>query len=262
MALFVPVGVTAKIQRAEEHLKALNVQLAAFVEAHQPTMRPEFDPETLKYTIYVQNVTEPPIGLGVLVGDVVHNLRSALDHLLWQIIVLSGGTPGGWNQWPIYDTAEKFTQQVTVPYQRQKRSPLLGVTQDTFDAIEAYQPYRAEDPQQHALAILRDLSNVDKHQIVHPSMFALTQESPKFTGNFHHVEVEWEASPIKEGAAVAHVTIYAASDAEVVEIETKVPVDIRFGEIRIPGRKFTEMARIVVQVIGAFCESFRPVDEP
>jgi hypothetical protein len=32
----------------------------------------------------IESAANPPPTLGVLIGDVVHNLRSALDHLAWR----------------------------------------------------------------------------------------------------------------------------------------------------------------------------------
>jgi hypothetical protein len=50
---------------------------------------------------------------------------------------------------------------------------LSGVSREHQDIIEAFQPYRSDDPI-HALSLLRDLSNIDKHRILQ----LVTMEDP------------------------------------------------------------------------------------
>ena len=44
--------------------------------------------------LYLARVSrEPPVRWGVMAGEIVHHLRSALDHLAWQLVLDGGGTP-------------------------------------------------------------------------------------------------------------------------------------------------------------------------
>jgi hypothetical protein len=66
-----------------------------------------FDSDAWEWVERFQVVREPPLRLGVMFGDCVQNLRSALDHLAWQVTLLDGGTPGDSTQFPI---ASKYSK--------------------------------------------------------------------------------------------------------------------------------------------------------
>src|SRR5262245_38750186 len=91
-------GVWAKLARAEEHLITLADEIKAFITRDpQPfgLSVPQFDPVTGWYIVYAIVDEDPPERLGVILGDVLHNTRSALDHLVWQLVILNRGTPKG-----------------------------------------------------------------------------------------------------------------------------------------------------------------------
>ncbi|MBI4261368.1 MAG: hypothetical protein HY658_12475, partial [Actinobacteria bacterium] len=100
--------------------------------------------------------------LSLVLGDALHNYRSALDHLVFQLALMGrdgGDAPEG-TQFVIRDTPEAFEKA-------KARGYLDGVAQQHQDMIESVQPYRSADPALHPLGLLRDLSNVDKHRIIH-----------------------------------------------------------------------------------------------
>ena len=135
------LGCRLKLQAAWRHRQALGEQLEAFVARDDP---------------------EPsPLHLGVIVGDFLHNLRCVLDHLVWQLVELNGVKPGDHNQFPIFDTPAAYNEKAG--------RYLRGVASDHRALIEGFQPYHLDgDPTRHYLAVLRDLSNIDKHRFVHP----------------------------------------------------------------------------------------------
>jgi hypothetical protein len=38
----------------------------------------------------------------VILGEIIHDLRSSLDHVVWQLVIANGSLPGYWNQFPIF----------------------------------------------------------------------------------------------------------------------------------------------------------------
>ena len=111
----------------------------------------------------------------VLLGDAIHNLRSALDHLIWQLVLLDTGKEGSnENQFPIVSTGDRYwsTTKNGGPSTRDTR--LRGVSEEHRAIIDACQPYRILRPKEvEALAALRDLSNHDKHRLLHVLLFAV-----------------------------------------------------------------------------------------
>ena len=95
-------------------------------------------------------------------GDCLHNLRAALDHLAWELVIEAGNTPR---------TARPATQFPILTKRREKNGEVLpavihpGVSKAAEALVERLQPYNAGgDPTQHPLAVLNQLENIDKHR--------------------------------------------------------------------------------------------------
>jgi len=92
-----------------------------------------------------------PSGIRSVIGDVVQNLRIPLNYLTRELAYLDSGSVQTRTQFPTFSKQEGF---------RGKESEYLrGVNPAHRHAIEGLQPYNGGD----WLALLRDLSNPDKH---------------------------------------------------------------------------------------------------
>ena len=135
------LGSWAKSARGSDHLKQLNGELVAHIE---------WDPQLAQI---------PAIHWTLLVGDACHNLRGALDHMVFQLALLSGANEPTTTAFPI----------ATEPglYERAASRLLSEVALQYRDRIERHQPYNSgEDPEMHGLTLLRELNNFDKHRIL------------------------------------------------------------------------------------------------
>lgn len=94
------------------------------------------------------------VDLSVRTGEVLYNLRSALDHLVEQLVLANGGKPTPKNQFPICDDEGEWPPGRT----------LEGVSPRHEEAIKSHQPFQASDMERDPLRILRKLSNRDKHR--------------------------------------------------------------------------------------------------
>ena len=97
------IGARLKVERARKHLDLLRQETRAFTEGKPYGVRAEFDAERSEYAIRIRlrdPDTRVPIGLSLIAGDAVHNLRSALDHLAWQLAIIGTG-PGRFTQFPL-----------------------------------------------------------------------------------------------------------------------------------------------------------------
>jgi hypothetical protein len=94
----------------------------------------------------------------VIIGDIAHNLRSALDHVTWQLVLANGGEPK--------EGSGGTTFPILLKKPRARLRIVGGVSADARDAIEAAQPYNAQpiDRNRHPLAALGHVSNTDKHR--------------------------------------------------------------------------------------------------
>lgn len=92
-------------------------------------------------------------------GDCIHNLRSALDHLAYQLVVLNKRTPGNKTFFPIHDRPPR----TGVKHLWRKRPLVRDVSVKAYRLIESVQPYKRGNIGGR-LAELRDLDNIDKHR--------------------------------------------------------------------------------------------------
>jgi hypothetical protein len=99
-----------------------------------------------------------------MIGDAVHNIRSALDYLVYELAppkVRRKRT----TQFPIFLTQADFLGK--------SGAMIEGIAGDERKLIESVQPYRSDDPRTHPLAVLNRLSNRDKHRLLVPVVAAM-----------------------------------------------------------------------------------------
>jgi hypothetical protein len=163
-----------KLGRADEHLDILDEELRVFFKSYAY-------PKLLEHTLdgpWHVVLVNPPVNelpptprLSLICGDAIQNIRAALDHLVWQLVLLEGNRPGGWTKFPITTHINDFNSSVRAPKDPKKRpSPLQGITVggEAWTLIEKAQPYNGgemlKDPARHELVVLAFLSNTDKHR--------------------------------------------------------------------------------------------------
>jgi hypothetical protein len=149
-----------KVERANQHLAELKKGLASGMadQLHAVTM--ESDTKSLYESgpFFILDSTIPAI-----VGDIVHNLRSALDHLAWQLVsvgVANGETRSqGWEkiQFPIAHSFDSFVSM--------KGRAIEGARREAIKVLDRLKPYQGGND---ALWLLRQLDNTDKHSFILP----------------------------------------------------------------------------------------------
>jgi hypothetical protein len=147
-------SIRAKIERAEQHLSELT-EIDRPYKSVKCSLSVKENPETgISHLSF--DLPAPPATVPTIVGDCLNNLRSALDHLIWQIVDSNGiAQPASSNMFPICSTEEAFANQV-------KGNRLRGVPQNAVDQIRRLQPYVGEH--NRLLWLLSELCNLDKHR--------------------------------------------------------------------------------------------------
>lgn len=164
------VGVRAKIERANQHIKDIETVMRAFRDKNPYGFRIENDPKTGDEIHLVEIRRETPTPLSLITGDALHNLRSALDHLAWQAHEADGGKPDKKTEFPVCDAPSKYKPRDLA--KKQKFSPRL------IKLFESVQPYQAG---YEMLGVLHELNNFDKHRLLIVTAFALSGVMPTWT---------------------------------------------------------------------------------
>lgn len=103
------------------------------------------------------NATPPLEEMSLLLGDAVHNMRSALDALAWELCHLDGQKPANPNK--VY-----FPAVVAESKWREAAENLKSMPPEFLERIRRKQPYLADPPAKALLAVLAQMSNQDKHR--------------------------------------------------------------------------------------------------
>src|SRR5258708_7566139 len=98
-------SVIAKIERAKEHVRNLVPEISAFWTPARYTIALEDDPHTGDEVFRIHgNDFDLPARWSCIVGEAIHNLRSALDHLAWQLVLANNNIPNRSAEFPIFET--------------------------------------------------------------------------------------------------------------------------------------------------------------
>jgi hypothetical protein len=187
--------------RAIQHAGYLRRHCDAYAEANPLQLRPQFDSATQAHLVYLEG-RKPPLYLGLLLGEVIHDLRSALDHVAWRLAIQETGfevvsdprvAPS--IQFPICRTRAVFDKHRSIRY----------FSKEAVTIIEQFQPYHNVGSHLvNPLAFVQHLSNADKHQALTPSLGQVREadivlRSPPAL-SYHQVELLVPANTILDPA--------------------------------------------------------------
>jgi hypothetical protein len=182
--------VRVKVQRAKKHLVDLERELIAFGRRTQANVELTEDGPQIGIQQY-RNITIRrvlPFEAISCAGDIIQNLRSSLDHLAYQLVLVNGNQPTPRTAFPICEDC--------ATYKRDKIRKIEGMRDDAKEAIDRLKPYRGGND---LLWKLHSLNNIDKHRLLFtvsedvvfeadwigsPFGFLLKASDPNFLGIF------------------------------------------------------------------------------
>jgi hypothetical protein len=118
----------AKIDRAAVHLRWFAAAWQEVVDRDDYTFVHEVHASGLNHRYRAAAVPELGAGWALVLGDCVHNVRAALDHLVHELVRADGGTPGERTHFPVQHTAGRAFVWG-------------GVSDEARELIEAVQPF-------------------------------------------------------------------------------------------------------------------------
>lgn len=157
----------AKVARAKAHLKTLDRKMTAFIkEGGAYQFRFDLDIKTGWCSVVMVPGEIAKQGFGVIFGDIMHNLRSALDYIVTALVDASGAKLTTGHQFPIYRAKTTYMNNVG-PWSNPKAGgPLAGIKVGTR-VVQDLQPYhRQPQPRSDPLWHVHRFSNADKHREV------------------------------------------------------------------------------------------------
>ena len=232
-------GSTAKIARADSQIEDLSREMQIFCGNIQESIVCERDGEAdEKRWTYRGDNPIVPISWSVRTGEILYNLRSALDHLVWRLVLDNGETPTINNQFPIVDDESKWTGSC------QRR--LKGVADRHKQAIMSLQPFnpalalrtdRGIGPfDAQTFCVLRNLSNVDKHRNLH-LIIAVTDGIGPIEFGENQPPRRTSARPLTgkgQTGALKHGMVLLSIDDSQQELSPEFRIQIKFESRQLP----------------------------
>jgi len=155
-----------KLQRALHHTRTLQAEAARWLDTRPYKVHHSVDLATAEKLLLAELLEPVPGELAAIAGDALHNLRSALDNLVYELAVAHRGAPlpasvAADSGFPIFadegpNTAKNVKRQ------------LRGVHPDARVIIRNMQPYNpGHGGQENLRWLLNDLNAKDKHRLPH-----------------------------------------------------------------------------------------------
>jgi hypothetical protein len=152
--------VLEKIKRANTHIEEFQTALDAFKKTKPYQISGKRDTKTREFIYYVIKADPIPPDLSVISGDVLQNLRTALDYLIVSLIHAHSGPTADISKcgFPIFDE---------VPTTKDDESffagKVKGMKNEAKELLRTLKPYKGGDD---ALWRLHALNNRDKHRLL------------------------------------------------------------------------------------------------
>jgi hypothetical protein len=161
-------GALLKLDWAKKHLRYLKTEMETFFESKPYSIKVEPHADFGKYDIRAYVSRDIPTALSLIAGDCVHNLRSVLDHLVWELSNHNWRArpnafpqPSKKTQFPIFENALNNKE-----IRSRFLSKIKSLAPSEVTVIESLQPcvVAPNNPQSHPLWLLSELDIRDKHK--------------------------------------------------------------------------------------------------
>jgi hypothetical protein len=217
-----------KIIRATEHLDAINRLIAELTSgAGAYEIIKDADGKEI-----VNFLVDPPAHVAILAGEIVYQLRSAMDHLAFELVKLNPDSivlPANWEEKCWFPLWLKIPER-TPTYNCFDRI-LPGISTDAFEFIERMQPYHSGEGPHNVMRIIARLSNVDKHRHLNPILrrAAVRQDFTSARG----LKSTSIIGGLKHGAEVQSVTMTKGEGDPIVDMKRSILPYVTFEELTI-----------------------------
>lgn len=225
-------GARLKWDRANEQAGELSAEIGAFLndERNRYKLALDRDTDTPEERVIIRFDRATPDVWSVRIGEIVHNWRSALDHMVYEIAAAEGEgkVPMG-TEFPIFLDRAQFASK----NRGGGLYKIRGLPEPARTSIEEIQPFNRDDsPERHRLWALQELSNWDKHRLLHLTNLAAAVRNlrvepwPGITIDAVSVRADGE---IEDGGVLATYRVSGvATDGAQVLVDAQIVTDIAF----------------------------------
>jgi len=231
-----------KLAWSAQHLHALDLEIKDFVQRHPFRARGYHRHGTRTFDVIVEGMPLLPRHWPLMAGDAIHNMRSALDYLIWALIEKSPTKPNDRQSLKVgYPICLSYGQYWGVgdqfPKNGMRGQQAQWIGDDALALVDATQPYHMNDlAHEHPLAVIAAYSNEDKHRnlvagavLATSVQFTIRQRAlgPFTLGGFvFHTSEEWRW--LYNGANLGTVEFDEGTTCDGMEVEPNFRGTIAF----------------------------------
>lgn len=251
-------GVDLKLSRAKQHLELLEAEMTTLYGPGVIRLDHMVQAGGRIHAYAVQGLPPVPSEWGTIIGDCVHNARSALDHMAYEAVRALGGTPvdgPGGTTFPILSSG-------TNPPRLNGLSPVPATIDAVLESLQPRNP--ASGFVGLFLGVVSELDNRDKHR-----RLLLTQ----YANN--ELDLAWGSEPDMPRPSITVVEEEFANGDTVITLTYPKPFPQFDPTPRLPIRLLLEpelpiwrqrdrmsvdkLLGNIVTVVGRVVDKFRPL---
>ena len=158
---------TLKVDWAETHIEELDSSLNAFLETSPYKVLPKRDPKSKEIRYYLAEKRDVPSEIRLLTGDILQNLRTALDYAVCALVENNGGRITGGTGFPVFDESPSTPED-----EARLLGKMKGARDEVIDYVRAVKPYKTTN---YAIWRLHRLNIIDKHRLLLTAGLAMTE---------------------------------------------------------------------------------------
>jgi hypothetical protein len=211
-------GARLKVKWARRHIAELEAQFKVILEKYPPKPRIEKDAQG-RTKISADVVDRFPDEFALTIGDAIHNARTALDHMTWELVGLDKGVRDRFLKLPTGDNAMSFAGScngLKTPSQKVKAA---------LQSLEVFPGGKGD-----LLYKLHLMDNAEKHTVLTPiakttSIHNVRGSGP--AGAMSFGQIDFVGS---DGEAPTYLSVIQGIDFK-VDSDTRADVRLVFGKV-------------------------------
>ena len=211
----------SKVERADENIENLGIEINTFLRNNPHRVVGNFDKNSGHYILTAHGQSDMT-RFSILAGEIVHHLRSVLDHLAWKLCC----KPTIRTCFPIYTADPATDTKVLKRYQRK----IEGMGTAAQALIERLQPYHSLG-RNHPLAIINKMDVADKHHGLLVVVASVSFPRIRMSNQFMAVKDVALPNPIaseaKDGAEVGRVVPLMGD----MNVQVSISFDVAFAQV-------------------------------
>jgi hypothetical protein len=260
-------AIRSKLSRAYQNFEILDDESRRYMHegVYAVVSNPQPDPTQHIFTL---QVNEPiPMRWGILFGEAIHHLRSALDHVVFQLTLDMKGASAEGTGFPIITDPNDWARMSKRASEYSRTSGMYGIRElgpEVIAYVERLQPYPDRHPEDNVLLALHKIWNQDKHQTVQPWGYLVSSEVTIVSPVVGNWKVVHNPAVLHDGAEVFRIAFdqpnptVQVHHVDAMRVAFENPADPQATE----ARPFWEFWDAAAGVVGTLLTAIGRQDRP